>query len=164
MKTTDKFLIGIVSAVILLVGAAFAVALMRPKPAYREEDTPEGVAHNYLLAIQQKDYERAYGYLSPGLANYPDSDEEFENDVQHDRYRFNNLDSDVTLEVESSEVTGERSTVIVRRTNFYQGGLFSSNSYTARFEMRLRRENGAWRIVDSDEYWVYCWSDPKSCP
>jgi len=46
MKITDKFLIGSVAGVILLVSVAFAVAFLRPKPTYQSDDTPEGVAHN----------------------------------------------------------------------------------------------------------------------
>jgi len=78
MKNTDKFLVGIVVGVVVLVATAFAVALLRPKPTYQLEDTPKGVAHNYLLALQQEDYKRAYGYLSPTIEGYPTSAEAFE--------------------------------------------------------------------------------------
>ena len=81
MKSTDRFLIGIVIGVVVLVIAAFGVAFLGPKPAYQSDDTPEGVAHNYLLAIQREDYARAYGYLSPDLRGYPASDEQFIEDM-----------------------------------------------------------------------------------
>ncbi|HOF89582.1 MAG TPA: hypothetical protein PLZ36_15990, partial [Armatimonadota bacterium] len=68
MHTSDKWLIGIVIGAALLVCAAVAVTVLRPKPAYRADDTPAGVTHNYLLALKQRDYARAYGYLSPTLS------------------------------------------------------------------------------------------------
>ena len=58
MKNTDKFLIGIVVSIILLVVIVFAVVLTRPEPAYQTDDTASGVAHNYLLAIQREEFER----------------------------------------------------------------------------------------------------------
>ena len=41
MKSTDKFLIGIVVAIVLLIIAALAVTLTQPEPTYLAEDTPE---------------------------------------------------------------------------------------------------------------------------
>ena len=54
MKTTDKILIGIVAGIILLIIVALVVTLSRPEPTYQPEDTPEGIAHNYLLALQKE--------------------------------------------------------------------------------------------------------------
>ena len=54
MKSTDKVLIAIVAGIILLIIVAFVVALAKPEPTYQAEDTPEGVAYNYLLALQRK--------------------------------------------------------------------------------------------------------------
>ena len=164
MKTTDKFLIGIVAGVILLVGAAFAIAFLRPKPTYQPDDTPEDVAHNYLLALKQEDYARAYGYLSPGIRSYPDSAEAFAEDVADNRWNFGGGDDSVTLEIESVRMTGEdRAVVSVRERRFYQGGLFDSGEYTSTFDMTLRRRNDRWQIFESDSYWAWCWDDTKGC-
>jgi hypothetical protein len=68
MKGTDRFLIGIVAGVVILVVAVLAIALLRPnQPSYEPDDTAEGVAHNYLLALQLEDYGRAQGCLSRSL-------------------------------------------------------------------------------------------------
>ncbi len=165
MKNTDKFLTGIVIGVVLLVGAAFAVALMRPKPVYRSEESPDGVAHNYLLALQQRDYDRAYTLLSPAIKSYPASAEAFAGDIQNknNSWNFRLDDTSTTLAVDSARITGDQATVTVRETHFNQGGLFDSNQYTNTFEMRVRREDGVWRITGSDAYWAYCWDDPLGC-
>lgn len=164
MKTTDKFLIGIVAGVVLLVGVAFAVVLLRPKPAYRADDTPENVAHNYLLALQQSDYERAYGYLSPTIRGYPDTAESFIEDINDYNWTFHQEDS-ITLSVGSARITGERATVTVQKKVFYEGGLLGSSDYTDTFDVTLRRDatSGVWKIIDSEDYWAYCWDNKNGC-
>ena len=164
MKSTDKFLIGIVIGVIILVGAAFAVALLRPKPTYQSEDRPDGVAHNYLLALQQHDYTRAYRYLSSSLEGYPPSVEIFSGDIDDNNWQFDDLESgSTTLAVDSTSQSGERAEVSVRKTRFYNRGLFNSNQRTTNFEMELRRKNGAWKIISADSYWLRCWNNEDGC-
>ena len=162
MKSTDKFLVGIVAGIVLLIIVAFVVTLARPEPTYQAEDTPEGVAHNYLLALQQEDYERAYGYLSPTLEGYPVSAEEFARDVRDHSWSFR-LDEDITLAVESSRVIGNRAVVDVRESRFYDGDLFDSSQSTTVFEMELQLEDGEWKIVHSNCYFAWCWMSDEGC-
>ena len=168
MKRTDKLLIGIVAGILLLVLVAFGVALTRPQPTYQAEDKPEGVAFNYLFALQQQDYERAYGYLSPTIKRYPGTVDKFREQIHDYSWNFRGLeDTSTTLEVDSVEVTGQQAYVGIRETQFYEGDLFSSGQSSNVFEMTLRQdENGQWKIVESDNYWVHCWSDSQGygCP
>lgn len=165
MKGTDKFLLGIVAGIVLLVGAVLVVALLRPnEPSYQPDDTPEGVAHNYLLALQLEEYERAYGYLSPMLSGYPDEVEAFERDVEDHRWSFDFESDDVSLAIESVDVSGNRAKIMVRRTQFYRGGLFDSGQYSNTFDMTLRREAGVWKVAESDRYWADCWDSSQGCP
>lgn len=164
MKNTDKFLIAIVAGIVLLVGAAFAVAALRPKPAYQAEDTPEGVVNNYLLAIKQADYERAYGYLSSKVRGYPDSVETFTRDVQQSSYNFNLDNPATTVSLRPSRVTATRADVTINETIFQSSGLFGSSEYNQSSTLSLRRENGQWKIWASDRgYWAYCWDNSGGC-
>jgi hypothetical protein len=166
MLRQDRFLIGIVAAAVLLVVVAFVVAYRQPPPTYRAEDTPAGVAYNYLLALQQQDYERAYGYLSPTLYDYPRSAEEFVDELTGRGMHGGRLDS-VTLDVQSTDITGDLAVAEVEQTTFTEGGLFESGQYTSPFTMQLRRVDGAWKLVESQDYWSYCWSqetDRRGCP
>jgi hypothetical protein len=162
MKSTDKFLIGIVVGIVLLVVAAFVVTLTRPEPTYQAEDTPEGVAHNYLLALQKEDYQRAYGCLSPALKGYPISVEKFAEDVEDRSWLFR-LDTDTTLAVESARVTANRTVVKVRESRFSGSGLFDSSQSTTIFKMELQLEDGEWKIVDADYYFAWCWGQSEGC-
>jgi hypothetical protein len=162
-KSPDKFIIGIVAAVALLVIVAFTLAFLRPRPTYQPDDTPEGVAHNYLFALRQGDYARAYSYLSPKLAGYPDSVGAFAEAIWNQRWNFRLDDNSVTLRVTSARhVTDEHVLVSVSERHLYQGGLFGSTD-TNTFEMGLRREDGQWKIVTSTFYWVSCWEERDGC-
>jgi hypothetical protein len=164
MKRTDKFLIGIVVGIILLVVVAFVVAFWRPKPAYQAENTPEGVAHNYLFALQEEKYDRAYSYLSPSLEGYPTSTDKFINDLDEYSWQVRDLkDQAVTLAVDSTRITDDRTMVSIRETRFYRGDLFDSSQYTNTFDVTLKQENGTWKIIKSDSYWASCWNDTKGC-
>lgn len=165
MKGPDKFLIGIVAAVALLVVVTFTVAFLRPEPTYQSDDTPEGVAHNYLLALQQEDYERAYGYLSPTIEGYPATPEAFAADIRRDSWGFDLNETSITLVVESANITGDSARASVRRTRFYQGRLFQSSQRSTKFDITLGRDesDGTWKIVEADSYWNRCWHDQERC-
>ena len=162
MKSTDRFLIGIVVGIVALVIAAFVVTLTRPEPTYQPEDTPEGVAHNYLLALHREDYERAYGYLSPTLDGYPASADEFADAITDYSWQFR-LDADTTLAVESSRAVGNWTVVQVRESRFHGGSLIGNNQSVTMFDVKLGLEEGAWKIVDADYYFAGCWRSNKGC-
>lgn len=164
MRETDKFLIGLVAGVMLLVGVVLAIALLRPtQSSYQSDDTPEGVAHNYLLALQHEDYERAYGYLSPTLRGYPADLERFERDVKNNSWNFGDYDGDVSLAIEEVNAGDEKARVVVRTTIFYPSRLFDSGQHSFTFSMSLRRTEGAWRITSAERYWASCWEFTEGC-
>jgi hypothetical protein len=163
MKSPDKFLMGIIIGVVVLLAVVFGVILTRPAEEYQAEDTPEGLAHNYLLALQYEDYQRAYSYLSPSLSGYPKSPIEFKRAVERDRWRFR-TDSSISMTVESSELLGEDQAVVeVRETRFFSGDLFSSSQSTIDFEIYLVLEDDQWKIKDADYYFAACWTRPEGC-
>ncbi len=162
MKNVDKFLIAIVAAVIILVIGALGVAFYLPEATYQPEDTPEGVVHNYLLAMENEDFERAYGYLSPSLDDYPEDADEFEDDLRYYGYYYNSTTSR-TLAIENSKVNGSRATVTVRLTEFYGDGLFNSSEYSYTFEVTLQQEAGEWKIINSTNFFADCWARREGC-
>lgn len=163
MKTSDKYLIFIVAGILILVAAAAAVTLLRPRPTYQADDTPEGVVHNYLLALQREDYARAYGYLSPGLPGYPKDADAFTDTIQNYSWSFGASGSTVTFQVDPEVVTGDRATVQVQTTVFREGGLLDSDEYTSELDFRLQREGQSWKLISADRYWAWCWSSDKGC-
>ncbi len=166
MKGTDKFLVGIVAGVLFIVMAAVVVVVRRPPPSYKEENTAGGTAHNYLLALQQQDYGRAYTYISSSLQGSPSSVDTFIEQVRGNKYAFPSDDNSVTLEIDSSRpIAGsvDRMQVSVRRTTFSRGGLFGPSQYSSLFDMELQRESGVWKIRASDRYFLSCWTQAAGC-
>ena len=142
MKGTDKFLLAIVAGVVFLVALAFAVTLLRPERTYRPEDTAEGVAYNYLLAIQEHDYPRAYSYLSLQLKGYPPSAEAFAEDLSQNRLALGADAASTTWSVDPAGNVGDLRFVTVREWHSYGGGIFGDNQVQRhlRDEAAARRE------------------------
>jgi hypothetical protein len=161
-KPVDRFLLAIIIGVVALVLVALALALTRTPQGYLPDTTPDGVAHNYLLAIKQRDSARAYGYLAPDLAGYPPSVDDFVADIDaHYSWAFNR--DPATISVGDARIAGDRATVTVSETRFESGGLFSSGQYRMSFAMSLLRQGDTWKLVSAESYWAACWSERRPC-
>ncbi len=156
----DKFLIGIVIGIVLLVVVTLAVAFNQPEAAYQPDDTPGGVVHNYVLAIQNEDYARAYGYISPSLRGYPDNTLTFTNQVES--YSWNRSEFE-SLAIESSQMEGTDARVTLSILAFYGSDLFSSGQTTYTVDFVLKQEAGGWKITDADNYFPWCWKEAEGC-
>lgn len=163
MRRPDWFLIGIVVAVILLVVIALAYAMRQPAPTFRDDGTPSGVAHDYLLSLAQSDYERAWGYVSPSVPGYPASVEQFVDDVDDQRWTFGLNEPSRALDVPPADIAGDRAVATVVESTFRQSGLFDSAQSTQRFTITMAKEGNAWRIVDGERYWHRCWRVTPPC-
>lgn len=167
MVRNDRFLLAILVGAAALVAVALGLARRAGPPEYQAEATPEGVAFNYLLALQRRDVARAFGYLSPTLPGYPETVEQFEEDLSDwggmyvepaTAYRPDGA------QLWGDPISGERATVSILETTFHEGGLFGSSEFSSRLEYRLLRHEGIWRLVDGDRFWYHCWIQPQNCP
>jgi len=165
MRRPDWFLIAIALGTMALVLAALFIAVRLPAPEPRDDDTAAGAAHDYLLSLSLREYDRAWGYLSPSLPGYPTTVEQFLDDVNDESWAFGLEQSSRSFDVsaETSEPLGDRAVVTVLESSFTQAGLFDSGQTTRRFEMTLAREGDEWRLVDGERYWHECWSVPPPC-
>jgi len=165
MKGT-KFLFAIAVGVVILVAALLISALLYFEPfQYRADDTPEGVVHNYLLALQRKDYERARSYLLTTLPGYPADVEQFAADVDRlatdasrPPYDINWYKVEVSLVVEPTQVFDDLATVLVRRTELQRRAPFDNEQSSYTFYVNLQMVDGAWKISWAERYWSDCWS------
>ena len=153
----DKFLIGIVAGIVLLAIVAVVVVMFRQpgEEKYIADDTPAGVVHNYFLAIQRKDYEKAYGYLSDDLDNKPDLDE-FIRDMNIYGY-----DRQASLSIGQTTPGDVRAQVEISITTYNTGGLFDNNQYTSHDTVYLQAtaDGSSWGITQFPyPYWQYDWT------
>ena len=148
----DRFLLYILIGIGALVALALALFFLRGDAAltYGADDTPEGVAHNYIVAVIQRDYEKAYSYLAekPGKPTLEQFRQSFlQNYVNPDN---------VAVDIGSAELNGDRAVV----TLYIQYGSSDPFSSGYRNEERasLVKQNGAWKIEQMPYYfWAYDW-------
>jgi len=150
----DRFLVGILVGIGVLVIVALALYFTRQdKQEYVAEDTPEGVVHNYALAVYRGEYEKAYGYLA-----------EMENKPTYNEFRqafFNHFidPSNAGLELGESEIAGDEAYVTLYL--IYNPTDPFSNSYRNTDTARLERQNGAWKLLQMPyNFWSYDWYQP----
>jgi len=162
MKGSDKFLVAIVGGIVLLVVAAIVITLTRPEPTYMPEYTPEGIVHNYLLALEKEEYDRAYSYLSPDIENYPSSLNAFRREIADNPWSFRN-DMNATLAVGETIIIGDFATATIYETRFRGGDLFEFGPSSYAFDMDLEIIKSEWKIVDSHYYFAWCWNQGDGC-
>ncbi len=148
----DRFLTGILIGIVVLIVAALAVFYARQnRDAYGPETTPEGVVHNYVLAVLNKDYQKAYGYLAD-LANKPTFDE-FRQSFIVGRL----TPSSTGVSIGKAEIIGEDASVEVS-TLYTPGDPFSTGNASPG-QAQLVLQNGVWKISSMLAYnlWDYSW-------
>lgn len=148
----DRFLTGILIGIAVLVVIALAVFFLRSgTQSYISEDAPEGVVHNYVVAILNKDYEKAYGYLAD-LEHKP-AYERFRNDFLRGTVNPENA----TVDIGRSEVNGETASVEV--VLIYNPSDPFSSGYRDVQRAILVRQDGAWKLSSMPGYyfWEFSW-------
>lgn len=148
----DRFLTGILIGIGVLVVAALAVFFTRSDTqTYVSEDTPEGVTHNYVVAILNKDYEKAYTYLA-----------DLDNKPTYEQFRdafikgMVNPD-DAAVDIGRSEITGDTASVEVAIV--YNPTDPFSTGYRDMQRAVLVKQDGAWKLSSMPTYyfWDYSW-------
>ena len=136
----DRFLLVIVAGIGLLVIATISLFIIRQNSkTYGPEDTPEGVLRNYILAINQEDYAKAYGYL-PDFGTRPDYDE------FHQQMTAKTRAIDQTaLKIISVDVSGDEAKIKVVVTREGSDPFFDSR-YSTNQTVLLGLHDGAWKL------------------
>lgn len=148
----DRFLTGILVGIGVLVVVALTVFfLRRGSQTYRGEDAPEGVVHNYVLAVLNDDYEKAYSYLAD-LDNKP-TYEQFRDAFITGAVNPNNA----AVDIGHSEISGDSASVEVAL--IYNPSDPFSTGYRDVQRAVLVRQNGTWKLSSMPGYyfWDYSW-------
>lgn len=160
-NNSDKFLLAIVAGIILIVVIAFIVVIRRPEPQFQVDNTPEGVVHDYLLALQLGDYESAYGHLSSEVV-YPADIDEFYDSLREAPWEFTVSDN-YSQVIESSEPISDQSVAVKVREIYTTNSLFAGDDYSDTFSMRVENDGGEWKLVSGERYWSSCWGEENKC-
>ena len=149
----DRFLTVILIVIALLVVASVSVFFLRQDSAvYLPEDTPESIVHNYILAVQDADYKRAYDYLAE-KENKPTFDE-FEEFYLFDQYRGGGAG----IQIGETLIVADAARVEVTVMDNNSGGIFFDRYYDYIESARLLKEEGKWKIIEMPySYWMWEW-------
>ncbi len=147
----DRFWLGILAAIGLLVVVSLTIFFLRQgKEVYLPDDAPEGVAHNYVLALQQGDYERAYGYLA---------DKEGKPSYEQFRQAFLSSQSEIRgtgVQIGDADLSDEAAYIEVTVVRASGGPFFDESRFTE--AAILVKQNGGWRISQMPyPYWAWDW-------
>jgi hypothetical protein len=156
MMKQDRFLLAVLLAIVALVILALALFFVRRgDQQYSPGDTPEGVIRNYVLALQNGDYERSYAYLAEDQ-NKPGFD-----DYQNDLLSLHRELSNITIQLGETDQTGEKA--LVGLTLIHSGGgPFADVWREANNALLIRDQNGAWKIARMPyPYWGPAWYPAK---
>src|SRR5512135_2470023 len=141
----DRFLTGILIGIAVLIVAALVVFFTRRDPGnYVAENAPEGVVHNYVLAVLKKDYQKAYGYLAD-LDHKPTYDE------FRQAFAVGRLSPGSNgVKIGNAEVAGDSASVEVNMVNT-PGDPFAPG-FNDVGSAQLVQQNGAWKISSMPAY------------
>jgi hypothetical protein len=144
----DRFLTGILIGIVVLVVIALAVFFSRRgAQTYISEETPEGVVHNYVLAVLNKDYQKAYRYLAD-LENKP-TYEQFRDAFLKGMVNPNNS----AVDIGNSEINGDTASVEVAMV-YSQSDPFSTG-YRDVQRAILVKQNGGWKLSSMPYYYFW---------
>lgn len=148
-RQPDRFLIGIVAGlIVLLIAAAISVIFLRQPAQDLPADSPGGTVQRFYTALQKSDYAGAYNYLSDSMSNKPNLVEFINYNTSYYPNGYHNSDQQ-RIRIDNITVNGDDATVPVAVTTYYDsGGPFgSSGDYTSTEVFSLHRDNGTWLIT-----------------
>lgn len=144
----DRFLTGILVGIAVLVVVALAVFFLRQNSqSYISEEAPEGVVHNYVLAVLNGDYKKAYSYLAD-LENKP-TYEQFRDAFIKGMVNPNNS----AVDVGKSEVSEDTASVEVALIHNPSDPF--STGYRDVQRAILVKQNSAWKLSSMPYYYFW---------
>jgi hypothetical protein len=152
----DRFLIGILVGVFLIILLSLGAYMIRQNSnMVLPEDQPEGVVNNYILALYDKDYEKAYAYLATG---------DFKPTLEAFRQAFISGSLNlgyVSMKIGETVVSDQQATVYLTFIHGSNGPF--SEPYREQQIALLVLENGAWKI-SSLPYPLWNWDWYQEVP
>lgn len=151
----DRFLISILAGIAIIAILSIVLFVTRSSETrYTGENSPEGIIQDYVLALQKKEFEKAYEFLADDKENEKPEFDEFR------EFFITSFESysRAGLSVGTSSITGDRAfvTVIIQRS---YGGPFNEISRMHE-TVDLEKEDGIWKIRNFPHpFWGYDWYD-----
>lgn len=147
----DKFLTAILIGIAVLIVAALGLFLMRnDRQEYAAGSEPQDVVRNYVLAVVNKDYQKAYGYLADlqHKPTYEDFRQSFFNGMVNP--------GEVGVKVGGTDLNGDEA--IVTLSMYYSSSDPFSSRYSNEDRALLVEQDGEWKISSMPyNFWDFNW-------
>jgi hypothetical protein len=157
MQRHDKFFIIIIIGVVLLIVVALVIMFTSDAAEYVDDSSPEGVAQNFLLALQKEDYSRAYSYLSKTIPDFPNTLSQFKTSIGEQEFTVERRKA-LVFSVESVELVGStRAEVTFTEIRSSGSGLLSGDQSFGYFSITLLKENDQWKVKECSNYLFFSW-------
>lgn len=154
MKSSSRFLLGFGIALVILVAITTTMVLLnRDDVSMLPVNTPEGTVQQFLLAIQEQDYQKAYSYLQIVEKGVKLTYDEWLQSVPP-RSQTTSVSWKATLG--KTTISGDSATVEVLIDFLQPGSPFESPVRTITDYYQLKMVNGSWFITARPNiYWLY---------
>ena len=148
----DRFLTGILAGIGVLILLALVLFFTRKddKKEYMTTGSPDATVYNYVLAITNEDYKKAYSYLAE--KDYKPTYEKFRQSFFNGSVSTNN----VGVDVGDAKIDGDDALVDLNLV--YSPNDPFSGGYSSTDRAQLVRQNGEWKLTYMPyNFWAYDW-------
>jgi hypothetical protein len=156
MKSSRKWLMlfAVIIGVLVIATTSLVLFTRGNNVALLPPDSPQGTVQRYLVAIQDKDYQTAFNYLSPDASpGKPITFNEWLLQVGSSA-----SSSQSVWKASLGKITENSSSAVVEVIidHFYSGSLFGNSSNNMPVTFELTKTTGGWLIISpTDIYWIY---------
>ena len=154
MNSSRRWLFVFAIVIVVLVIATVSLVLLTKgnKVTLLPEDSPQGIVQRYLTAIQEKDYQKAFDYLSFSPSQKITTFNDWILTVgapQSSQSVWKATLGKITL-------NSDNATVEVTIDTFHPGGLFGDSQYSQQIDFLLIKKGNSWFITSPTYiYWIY---------
>jgi len=156
MNSSRRWLIifAIVISILVIATASLVLLTKGNEVTLLPENTPQGTVQRYLIAVQEKNYQKAYNYLSFDPSQQITTYDDWLRMVIGEPQISNQPAWKATLG--KTTQNGDNATVEVTIDTFQTRGLFENPLRSQQIVFQLSNIDGTWLITSPTYiYWIY---------
>ena len=146
------FIFAIVIGVLVIATVSLVLLTKGNKVTLLPEDSPQGTVQRYLIAIQEKDYQRAFSYLSFSPTDKITSFSDWLMMVGPQSSSQSVWRATLGTVTENEN----NATVEINIDTLHSGGLFGDSQFSQQINFLLIKKGNSWFITSPTYiYWIY---------
>ena len=146
------FIFAIVIGVLVIATVSLVLLTKGNKVTLLPEDSPQGTVQRYLMAIQEKDYQKAFGYLSFSPTDKITSFSDWLMMVGPQSSSQSVWRATLGTVTENEN----NATVEINIDTLHSGGLFGDSQFSQQINFLLIKKGNSWFITSPNYiYWIY---------